>query len=55
MAGVDKALRRYQYEQLTEQDMKTVLARPRIDLASILSTVRFGSTCHWHKLLGNAA
>lgn len=40
VAGIDRALKRYQYDQLTEQDMKTVLARPRIDFTSILSTVR---------------
>ena len=39
-SGLEQALRVYDVEKLSPQELKAVLARPRIDFSSILATVR---------------
>ena len=42
-SGLEQALRVYDVEKLSPQELKAVLARPRIDFSSILATVRGAS------------
>jgi hypothetical protein len=43
VAGLDRALKTVSSEKLSEQELKNVLARPRIDFTSIHGTVRAGA------------
>ena len=45
LAPEQQALKTYKASEMTAEDLQTATARPRIDFASILSTVIRAATC----------